>query len=335
MFMESNKQLSIVIPTYNRAAFLDYSLEVHIPLCKEHNIQIFIFDNASTDNTKEIIEKWMLEYPYLAYYGSEINIGPDANFERALKYPDTNYVWLLSDTYQIPRGGIEYLFKTINNTDKDYDVVVFNLVEKIKIPTRNYQNQNDLLTDLGAVMTCAAINVYNKKLISNADFPRYYNSNFIQTGIIFESISNRNFHIQWIQDYSVNSLNHLTLQKTNWSHTPYALEIGCEKWANCIFSLPPSYTIQAKTKCIMEFGKVSGLFTLRNLILLRALGVLNIQSLKKFDYFLALTIDFPKILIYGLGLIPKSILKIIIFIFIVLFKRKNLKTFKTLFLEKR
>ena len=55
--MESNKQLSIVIPTYNRADFLDYSLKLHIPIVKKYNICIYISDNASTDNTKEVINK--------------------------------------------------------------------------------------------------------------------------------------------------------------------------------------------------------------------------------------------------------------------------------------
>lgn len=307
--MEPNKQLSIVIPTYNRAEFLDYSLAVHVQLCKEYSVQIFVADNASTDNTKEIIEKWMQEYPYLSYSSSKINIGPDANFERALKYPDANYIWLLSDTYQIPKGGIEYFFKTINNTDKDYDVIVFNLVEKIKIPTKNYQNQNDLLTDLGALMTCAAVNIYNKKLISTANFQRYHNSNFIQTGIIFESISNRDFKIHWVQECSVNSLNHLTLQKTNWSHTPYAFEIGCEKWTNFIFSLPPSYTIQDKTKCIIKFGKVSGLFSFKNLLILRMKNILNLTTFFRYQYLFTLTIDYPKFYILFLTIIPKSAIK--------------------------
>ena len=44
MNIEINKKLSIVIPTYNRASFLDYSLETHIPLAKEYNISIYIFD---------------------------------------------------------------------------------------------------------------------------------------------------------------------------------------------------------------------------------------------------------------------------------------------------
>jgi len=45
--MEANKQLSIVISTYNRAYFLDYCLEVHMPLVKQYHLEICIYNNAS------------------------------------------------------------------------------------------------------------------------------------------------------------------------------------------------------------------------------------------------------------------------------------------------
>ena len=75
-----NNNLSIVIPTYNRADFLDYSLEIHIPLAKKYNVPIYIVDNASTDNTGEIVNKWMCEYVFLFYSRNKKNLGPDLNF---------------------------------------------------------------------------------------------------------------------------------------------------------------------------------------------------------------------------------------------------------------
>lgn len=310
--MEPNKQLSIVIPTYNRAEFLDYSLEVHIPICKDYNIQIFISDNASTDNTENVVKKWMKEYEHLHYSKNEINIGPDGNFEKALKLPATDYVWLLSDTYQIPSNGINYLLSIINDSHDSLDSIVFNLDNKINIHTRKYQNQNELLNNLGALMTCAAINIYNRKLIEKANFFRFYDSSFIQTGIIFESIANRDFNIYWSQEHSITSLKHPTIKKTNWSHTPKAFEIGCEDWTNFVMSLPPSYKLENKMKCIMDFGKVSGLFTFRNLILLRIKGLLNTEVFNKYKKLFPLTIDYSIWVIYIVTITPKSILGLLV-----------------------
>ena len=305
--MIPNPLLSITIPTYNRADFLNYSLELHIPLAKEYNIQISIFDNASTDHTEQIVSKWMKEYPYLSYHKNETNIGPDANFERALKYPSTEYVWLLGDTYQIPDKGINYLLTLIEN--KRYDAIVFNLAIKINIPTKDYNNSNLLLNNLGALMTCLSCLVYNKELIDRANFSRYYNSHFIQVGVIFEDISNKKFLIHWAQPKSIKLLEHQTLKKTNWSHTSKAFEIGCEDWTNFVMSLPPSYKIHNKMKCIMDFGEISGLFTLKNLILLRIANLLNFKIFNKYKELFRFVIDFPLSLIIILSTTPKFILK--------------------------
>lgn len=319
--MITNTCLSIVIPTYNRADFLDYSLEVHIQLVEKHNIQIFVSDNASTDATAEVMVKWMEKYPLLHYSRNETNVGPDANFEKALKLPDTEYVWLLSDTYQLPSNGIEYLLDTVDNAEMDFDVIVFNLTNIIKLPTKNYQIHNDLLHDLGAIMTCAAINVYNKKLIDRADFSRYYNSYFIQTGIIFEDIAKSAFLIHWAGEHSVSGLEKGGLIKTNWSNTPKAFEIGCEKWTNFVMSLPPSYKLENKMKCIMDFGKVSGLFTFKRLIMLRIANLLNYKVFSRYKRLFSLTVDYPLSLLLIISLTPRVIFKLIAVCTIMVFKR--------------
>jgi glycosyltransferase involved in cell wall biosynthesis len=332
--MNKNTLLSIVIPTYNRAEFLDYSLEVHIPICKDYNIQIFISDNASTDNTENVVKKWMKEYEHLHYNKNEINIGPDGNFEKALKFPDTKYIWLLSDTYQLPSNGVEYLLDTINNTKINFDVIVFNLANIIKLPTKNYQNHNDLLHDLGAIMTCAAINVYNKKIIDNADFSRYYNSSFIQTGIIFEAISRGNFLIHWAGEYSVSGLEKITLKKTNWSYTAKAFEIGCEKWTNFVMSLPPSYKLENKMKCIMDFGKVSGIFTIKGLVLRRMINIYNLKEYLRNYKIFSFTISFHPVLTLIIALTPIFIVKLLAIVYVLIVEKEKKRKINDLLLKK-
>jgi abequosyltransferase len=317
-----NDLLSVLIPTYNRADFLDFSLEIHIPLLKKHNIQIIIFDNASTDNTREIAYKWSQKYPYLTYHRHEENIGGVGNFEYALQYPSTEYVWILGDTYHIQDGTIDYIIKTINSSPQKIDAIVLNLQEKINIPTCHYNNSNILLNELGALMTCIAVSIFRKDMIREDILIRYRSLWFTHAAIIFESISNRDFLIHWAQGHSIVSLEHPTLQKTNWSHTPKAFEIGCEDWTNFVMSLPPSYKLENKMKCIMNFGKVSGLFTLKNLILLRIQGLLNIQIFNKYKKLFPLTINYPLGLLLIMSLIPTSILSFFVKIYQILKGRK-------------
>ena len=55
------KLLSIAIPTYNRAHYLDLCLS---QICKqlpgnEQDIELIVSDNASPDNTEEVVKKYI------------------------------------------------------------------------------------------------------------------------------------------------------------------------------------------------------------------------------------------------------------------------------------
>jgi len=304
--MIANSLLSIVVPTYNRADFLDYSLKVHIPLVKVHNIQIFISDNASTDATKEVVQKWREEYPLISYHCNGMNIGPDKNFGRALKYPKTEYIWLLGDTYQIPKAGFEYVLDLISKSYKKYDAIVVNVANRVSgIPEQDYYDQNQLLSDLGWHMTCLSSLIYSFRLVSSADFKRFYNTNFIQLGIIFEYIAGKDFLIHWIDSVSVQNISIPGVLKKNWINETF--EIWTKRWSNIIFSLPPSYLPEVKLKCIKDHGRKSGIFKVKNLLVLRALNILSYKTYKQYSHLFPLTIECPKLIILLITLFPRII----------------------------
>lgn len=307
-----NNLLSVLIPTYNRADFLDYSLEIHIPMVEKYDIQIIIFDNASIDNTQEVVKKWAQKYPYLIYHRHNENIGGIGNFEYALQYPPTEYVWMLGDTYQIEDGFIEKILNILLETVAKPDAIVLNLEDKITLSSAIYNDSNNLLNELGALITCIAVSIFRKDMIREEVLIRYRDLWFTHMAIIFESIANRDFNIHWTQELSITSLKHPTIQKTNWSQTPKSFEIGCEDWTNFVMSLPPSYKLKNKMKCIMDFGKVSGLFTFRNLILLRIKGLLNTEIFNKYKKLFHFTIDYSIWVIYIVTITPKSILDLLI-----------------------
>ena len=319
--MQVNPLLSIVIPTYNRADFLDYCLKVHIPLAKAHNIQIFISDNASIDATKEVVQKWMEEYPLLSYHCNETNIGMDENFERALKYPRTEYVWLLGDTYQIPPRGIDYIINLISKNSKKYDAIVVNVAKRVSgTPEQDYSDQNQLLSDLGWHMTCLSSLIYNSRLIDHSDFVRYHNTNFIQLGIIFEYIAGKDFLIHWIDFVSVQGISIDGLLKESWQNQ--AFEIWTKGWPNLIFSLPPLYTLETKLKCIKDHGKKSGLFKIKKLLYFRAFNILNYKTYKQYSHLFPLTIKYPKLIILLIVLLPRGPL-LLLYKSYKTFKRRN------------
>lgn len=79
MLPKTEKLLTICIPTYNRAYFLE---EVLASVCAQLNedvlkyVNIVISDNASPDNTTEIAEKYVSKYPdNIEYFRNGENIG--------------------------------------------------------------------------------------------------------------------------------------------------------------------------------------------------------------------------------------------------------------------
>jgi len=310
--VQANPHLSIVIPTYNRADLLDYCLEVHIPLARAHNIQFFISDNASTDSTEEVVKKRMEEYPLIQYYCNETNVGPDENFERALKYPQTEYVWLLGDSYKLPYEGIDYLISLTLGSKHKYDAIVFNLTDRINdVCEQDFTDSNTLLYTLGALMTCLSCLVFSKGLIDNADFVRYRNSNFIQTGIIFEAIARQPFRIHWAQSVSVAGLDRSLKNKNSWGVTANVFNIACTNWVNFVFSLPVSYTIDNKLKCIKDFTTVSGVFLFKHLLILRSINILNYSAYRQYSHLFFYTIKYSKLTILMLTFLPRTIPKIL------------------------
>lgn len=301
-----NTALAFTIPTYNRADFLDYSLKIHIPLARAHRIAIFISDNGSTDATAEVVKKHQQNYPFLYYFRNETNLGADANFERALHYPAAEYVWLLGDTYHIPKEGLDTLMEILENAPP-YDAIVVDLLHRAAdIPRQEYYDSNRLLSDLGWHMTCLSTLIYRSSMIPHARFERYHNTNFIQTGIIFEYISHHNFRILWEKNISINELNPPLLQKTGWYHQPVLFDIACIRWSNFVFSLPASYDLEVKLKTIMDHGEKSYLFSLKNLFVLRSRGVFNYQTYRQYRRFFPFTIPYPRVLLLLIALSPRS-----------------------------
>ena len=91
--------LTIGIPTYNRARYLDECLA---SIWKQQGVdltrvEILISDNASADETTLVAKKWRDCFPRFTYIRHSDNIGSARNFRNVLDRAAGSYVWLFSD----------------------------------------------------------------------------------------------------------------------------------------------------------------------------------------------------------------------------------------------
>ena len=315
MKKNANNLISITIPTYNRAPFLDACLEYHIPLARKHNVKIFISDNASDDNTQDVVKRRCAEYSLISYTRNAINIGPDANFEQALKLADTKYVWLLGDTYKLPEKGLDYSVNLLTSCSVIYDLIVFNWKNRVKdTPSQDYTNPNKLLSDIGWHMTCISTLVYRTDMLRVCNFKGYLDTNFIQTGIIFDYISAHDHLVHWNRDISVETIFIDGVKKNTWPE--YRFEIWFERWPKFIFSLPPLFLFSSKIKAIKDHGVKSKAFSLKNLLMMRFNNLLDVSVYKKYRYIMPLTISHPRsLIILCISILPIFVIKFFRWVF--------------------
>lgn len=272
------------------------------------DVSFVILDNASTDETAEVVTKSVMNWKLVRYFRNEHTIPHEQNFEKALKYGKSDYVWLLGDTYLIPETSFNAVLSAIG--EDDYDLVLLNVAGRVTdVAERVYSDRSELLADLGWHMTCLSGLVYNKRLLQEANFTRYHDTNFLQTGIIFEFLSNRPFKVKWLPRHSVQGLKVAGLSKTSWEDVTF--EIWTKRWANFVFSLPSSYSLDSKLKCAMDHGIKSGVFTLKALASLRKKKIFNLNVYHRYAHFFPFTIKYPAPLLRFIAMLPSWFFRVI------------------------
>jgi glycosyltransferase involved in cell wall biosynthesis len=115
------KLLTIAIPTYNRAKALDRQLTWLANAIKgfESEVELFVSDNCSTDDTQEVIEKWRAQLKNVTLHSTRNaeNIGLMRNVIQTLTWATTKYVWSLGDDDPIQDSAVSYVFNRLRKYD--------------------------------------------------------------------------------------------------------------------------------------------------------------------------------------------------------------------------
>ena len=94
--MEVSPKVSILIPTYNYAHHIDEAIQSALNQTYT-DFEIVIVDDHSTDNTDEVVEKYLGD-KRIRYYKNPVNLGLVENFNKCLSYANGEYIkFLLAD----------------------------------------------------------------------------------------------------------------------------------------------------------------------------------------------------------------------------------------------
>lgn len=107
--------LSICIPTYNRSSNLDRCLHAILSqLTDDAPVEVLVSDNASTDNTAEVVGRYAARYPSLKYSCNSENIGADRNIYHVMRLAQGTFVKMQGDDDYCVEGTLMPLIDVVN-----------------------------------------------------------------------------------------------------------------------------------------------------------------------------------------------------------------------------
>ena len=146
----NNILLSICIPTYNRAEYLNQTIQSIVDSNGfGDQVEIIISDNCSTDNTEIICKQWINKYKNIKYYKQikPTNIA-DQNFIDALTLGTGQYLKLNNDTVLFRKETVQYMLNVINDNTNMKNPLFFYI---------NYLNNKN------SVIDCDGLDSFVKK----------------------------------------------------------------------------------------------------------------------------------------------------------------------------
>jgi abequosyltransferase len=188
--------LTIAIPTYNRANLLDLNLkkisEELLSLGKEQKslIRINISNNASTDNTVDIINKYQsLHSDVIQVINNTENIGGSLNVVQCYELANTPYVWVLGDDDIILPGNLStiltilmkqkvdilylnhYWFKDeyIENSNSQNDAKVAEYLKPIEFAKRTHV----MLTFISGLIVRTGVGNEYRDALATSNLPQF------------------------------------------------------------------------------------------------------------------------------------------------------------------
>ncbi len=125
-------KLSICIPTYNRAPYLQNCLNSIIKNKLNSNIdfQVCVSDNCSSDETELIVKKAQQSIE-IKYQRNAINLGIPRNFKIVVEMAEGDFVWLIGDDDLILPNAVQEICRLIN----EHPVVDFFYINSFNLST--------------------------------------------------------------------------------------------------------------------------------------------------------------------------------------------------------
>jgi len=184
--MTERPLLTIAIPTFNRASYLEQNLaqiKSEMRGVAPGAVELLISDNHSTDSTPQVVENAQRAGLTIRYVRNAENLGWARNFTQCYELASGTYLLLLGDDDLLTDGALRLLLDRLAGAE--YGVVClgaygFDADYRAEYPgnhgfEREFADANEFLIGVGAQATFISSCVVNKTMLSGVDFRQYAN----------------------------------------------------------------------------------------------------------------------------------------------------------------
>jgi abequosyltransferase len=205
--------LTIAIPTWNRSAYLAMTLEQlrkELGTVEKDSVETIISDNCSTDDTPQIVQKYISTAKSVRFVRNVENIGSDSNLAQCFNLASGKYVLILGDDDLLFDGTLAPLCSLLR-TGK-YGVVClrpygYERDFRGEYPggrrkLREFNDGGNFLAAIGPYMTLISSCVINKRLLPNIDAREYCGGNLVQVHLVIQAALRASCNL-YIDDYQV------------------------------------------------------------------------------------------------------------------------------------
>jgi glycosyltransferase involved in cell wall biosynthesis len=312
--MSQQFDLSICIATYNRGKFIGQTLDSIV--CQLlNNVEVIIVDGASTDNTKDIVQKYTSKYNNINYYLLDKKGGVDKDYDIAVQLAKGRMCWLFTDDDLIKDGAIsevlnkieKYSLIILNSETRSIDLLKNKRPKSLQIDNDIIYTENefnkffvetiDYLSFIGGVIIDRKIWLERERVV-------YYGTEFIHVGVIFQKKINGNIF--------VGNFPYIIIRHGNEQWSPRSFEIWIFKWPTLISSF-----LHFTDKALLKYSLKPSIVRFKNIMIQRARNSYKYKIYKK--WFLNENYSLIwKTALFLLSITPIIFIKIIIYITIKL-----------------
>jgi glycosyltransferase involved in cell wall biosynthesis len=191
--------LSIAIPTYNRAKWLQLCLAQLLPqvAAAGNSVEVTIYDNASPDNTSQVIQSFVEQGFPLSYLCNTENIGSDRNIAQCFNLAKGRYVLILGDDDAFLDGTLQKIMTLLG--DGDFGAVFLSAYgydsdflkeQPIQFfPDKKvYRDANEFIKKCFISATFISSLIINKSSCRDLDANKFVGTSLVQTYLFYEAV---------------------------------------------------------------------------------------------------------------------------------------------------